>query len=104
MARFDVYANPVNAERAMVPYFLDIQSDHIKGVLTRVVVPLWAFDQLPNRSVELNPDFKVAGIHVAMDTPAVGAVPLSVLRRAVANLSNQQLPIQNALDMLLGGY
>lgn len=104
MARYDVYANPDKAERVLVPFFLDIQSDHIKGVQTRVVVPLWAFDQLPNRSPELNPEFKVAGLHVAMDTPAVGAVPVSVLRRPVANLSHQQLPIQNALDMLLGGY
>ena len=104
MARFDVYANPVKSERAMVPFFLDIQSDHIKGVQTRLLVPLWAVDQLPNRSPELNPEFKVARIHVAMDTPAVGAVPVSVLRRPVANLANHQLPIQNALDMLLGGY
>ena len=104
MARFDVYANPVKSERVMVPFFLDIQSDHIKGVQTRLLVPLWSVDQLPNRSLDLNPEFNVAGLQVAMDTPAVGAVPVSVLRRPVANLANHQLPIQNALDMLLGGY
>ena len=104
MARFDVYANPDKAERALVPFFLDLQSDHIKGVQTRVVAPLWAFEQLLNRSDDLNPDFQVAGCHVVMDTPALGAVPTALLRRPVTNLAAQQLAIQNALDMLIGSY
>ncbi len=104
MARYDVYANPETAERVRIPYLLDIQSDHIQGVQTRVVVPLWKADQLFNPSEDLNPGFVVAGIKLAMDTPALGAVPVSILRQSVANLNDQQLLIQNALDMLLAGY
>lgn len=37
MARFDVYANPDLVERKLIPYFLDVQSDHVKGLLTRVM-------------------------------------------------------------------
>ena len=104
MARFDVYANPDKAERAFIPFFLDIQSDHIKGVATRVVVPLWIFEALEYVSDVLNPDFQVGGEHVIMETPALMAVPLSLLRRPVANLSPHQFAIQNALDILLGAY
>ncbi len=104
MARFDVYANPDKSERSQIPFFLDIQSDHIQGVQTRIVVPLWAFEELQNRSAELNPDFQVEGLHVAMDSPALGAVPVNMLRSPVTNLSTNQLAIQNALDMLLGAY
>ena len=42
MARFDVHANPVAAERKHTPYFMDVQNDCIHHIATRVVVPLRA--------------------------------------------------------------
>lgn len=41
MARFDVYANPDNASRALISFFLDVQSDHIAGLQTRVDADRW---------------------------------------------------------------
>lgn len=104
MARFDVYANPDRTERKLIPFFLDVQSDHIQAIQTRVVVPLWSRDALPERLENLNPGFEVAGHGVVMDTPALGAVPIAALQKKVANLRPHQLAIQNALDALFGGY
>lgn len=104
MARFDVYANPDLVERKLIPYFLDVQSDHVKGLLTRVVVPLWDSAMLLTPAKDLNPEFEVAGHRVTMDTPALGAVPIKALKGAMGNLGAQQLEIQNALDALFGGY
>lgn len=104
MARFDVYANPDAGERVFIPFFLDVQNDYIKGLQTRVVVPLWASDALGTRVADLNPEFAVGGIRVVMDTPALGAVPAVALQQLVGNLTSQQLPIQNALDTLFGGF
>lgn len=104
MARFDVYVNPDRAERKLIPYFLDVQNDHILNIETRVVVPLWAAAMLPRRADDLHPTFTVAGQAVVMDTPSLGAVSITVLRRATASLSSQQIEIQNALDTLFGGY
>lgn len=104
VARFDVYPNPDPQDAHVVPYFLDVQNDHIKGIKTRVLVPLWHADMVPAKFVDLNPEFEVEGTQVVMDTPAIGAVAMSVLRPAVTNLSAQQFTIQNALDTLLGGY
>lgn len=39
MARFDVYANPGEHART-TPYLLDVQSDLLDGLESRVVVPL----------------------------------------------------------------
>lgn len=39
MAQFDVYRN-VGPDARRVPYLLDVQSDLLAGVTTRVVVPL----------------------------------------------------------------
>ena len=104
MARFDVYSNPDSAERKLIPFYLDVQSDHIQGMQTRVVVPLWKSGLLPAPVENLNPEFEVAGQHVVMDTPAIGAAPTAALHRTIANLASHQLTIQDALDTLFGSY
>ncbi len=104
MARFDVYANPDSTERKLIPFFLDVQNDHVKGIQTRVVVPMWKSGLLPARAEDLNPEFEVAGQRVVMDTPALGAVPVSALHRAIDNIAAQQLVIQSALDTLFGSH
>ena len=104
MARFDVYPNPDARERGRIPYFLDVQNDHIKGLQTRIVVPLWLAEHLPMKVGDLNPEFQVEGLQVVMDAPSLGAVPLAALKPAVHNLGAQQLSIQNALDVLFGSF
>lgn len=104
MARFDVYPNPDKHEAEFIPYFLDVQNDHIKGFKTRVLVPLWRADMMPSKLNDLNPEFEVKGTMMVMDTPSLGAVAMSSLNPSVANLSAHQLVIQNALDTLFGGY
>jgi len=104
MARFDVYPNPDPLEAEQVPYFLDVQSDYIQGMTTRVLVPLWRTESFPNHISELNPQVEINGALVIMDTAAVGAVTTRALKRAVANVGDKQFVIQNALDILFGGY
>ncbi len=104
MVRFDVYANPDTAGRRLIPYLLDVQNDHVRGLQTRVMVPLWNSSMLPMPVSDLNPAFEVAGQRVIMDTAALGAVPLSALKGSVGNLGLNQLRIQNALDVLFGSY
>lgn len=103
MARFDAYPNPDLADRPSVPFLLDIQNDYIKGLQTRVMVPLWNMDALSLAAADLNPVFEVAGLRVVMDTAAMGAVPLGALKGSIDNLGRHQLAIQSALDMFFGG-
>jgi toxin CcdB len=104
VARYDVYANPDTADRRQIPFMLDVQNDFLEDVDTRVVVPLWHAAAFPHRVRSLNPELEAGGKRVVMDTAAIGAVPLSELRRPLEQLSSQQLTIQDALDTLLGGY
>jgi hypothetical protein len=103
MARFDVYQNPESDERAKVPFWLDVQNTFIE-VDTRVVVPLHTANRFRGRVRDLNPELLVQGKTVVMNTSALGAVPITGLKHPVANLATQQIPIQEALDTLLGGY
>lgn len=46
MPRFDVYLN-TGAQAATTPYLLDVQSDLLQGLETRIVVPLRRRDRFP---------------------------------------------------------
>ncbi len=104
MARYDVFANPVAAERKRIPYLLDVQNDYINALSTRVVIPLWHEAAFGPRARNLNPCFAVAAHSLVLDTAALAAVPGTELRRAVASLSHERAAIQEALDTLFGTY
>jgi toxin CcdB len=104
MARFDVYANPQAAERKHTPYLLDVQNDFIDALSTRAVVPLRRESVFGPRARNLNPAFVVGADNVVLDTAALGAVPLTELRKTVSNLREARAAIQEALDTLFGAY
>lgn len=104
MPRFDVYRNHDQQDNALIPFYLDVQSDHINGLASRVVVPLIKAVLFKQKTEDLHPELEVDGQHVVMLTPGLGSVSQSLLRRPIANLSAQQILIQNAIDTLFGSY
>lgn len=105
MARFDVYPN-TGPYAADVPYLLDVQSELLQGLETRVVVPLRRRDRFPSTNIpeRLSPVFEIAGVPCLMETPKLAAVPLKLLKKPVASLAQQQQTISRALDFLFHGY
>ena len=104
MARFDVYANPEASERKHTPYLIDVQNDYIDTLATRVVIPLRREAVFGPPARNLNPLFVVADDRVILDTAALGAIPVSELRKPVATLRDARQSIQEALDTLFGAY
>lgn len=104
MPQFDVYRNPNPASRARIPFLLDVQSDLLRMLATRVVVPLGTVAQLEGIAAErLNPAFEVEGRKVLMLTPELAGVPSKSLARPVANLSVERDAIIAALDLVFTG-
>jgi toxin CcdB len=103
MARFDVYRNPRRESAREVPFLLDVQSDLLEGLESRVVVPLRAASAVKRAVSRLNPIFKVDGSEVVMDTPQLAGVPGTMLKKPVASLGTRAFEIQNALDFLFAG-
>lgn len=103
MARFDVYRNPDKSELSEVPYYLDVQNTFVE-VDTRAVVPIVELDYLRRLTRNLNPELNILGKRYILNTSAIGAIPLSELRRPVENIAAQQIFIQQALDTLFGSY
>jgi toxin CcdB len=105
MARFDVYANPGN-HATTTPYLLDVQSDLLDGLDTRMVIPLRSLKSFPKvtLSTRLTPVVTVQGDELLLETPKMGAVPQRVLKSAVTSLAVEQAQISAALDFLFQGY
>ena len=104
MARFDVYPTPFPDERPHTPYWLDVQSDHLDSLATRVVLPLRRVQAGVPLKQRLNPEFVVDGVAVYADTANLATYPHALLRRPRSNLRDQRLAIDNALDFLFSGY
>jgi toxin CcdB len=103
MARFDVYPTPIAEDRRHTPYWLDVQADHLQGLGTRVIVPLRRASARQPLQQRLNPEFTIDGVQVYADVADIGAFPLALLKRPVASLRAERLPIEDALDFLFTG-
>lgn len=103
MAQFDVYANPIAEQRKRVPFWVDIQSDFLRHLETRVILPLPRVGD-PALLIEgLNPTFEVNGIRVYADTGNMAAFPQRLLKRPTATLKNESHGLIAALDFLISG-
>lgn len=99
MARFDIFRNDGGAG-----YLLDVQSDLLSGLNTRVVVPLLPRSSAPSPAQRLNPVFEVGGEVLLMATQFISAVPERELRVRAGSLVQQHDEISSALDMLFLGF
>lgn len=105
MARFDVYLNPGAGANA-TPFLLDVQTDLLSGLDSRVVVPLRNVERFAKVRIPepLMPQLDVNGAACLMETPKLAAVPQRVLKQPVASLAHDQARILAALDFLFQGY
>ena len=105
MARFDVYPNPGSHAKS-TPYLLDVQSDLLDGLDSRMMIPLRSVEhfakvKLPTR---LTPVLTIMGKDFLLETPKMGAVPQRVLKSRVTSLADERSQITAALDFLFQGY
>ena len=105
MARFDVYPNP-GAHADTTPYLLDVQSDLLNGLDSRMVIPLRRLQHFPPVKLpsRLTPVLTIQGEEFLLETPKMGAVPKRALKSPIMNLAQAQVEITGAVDLLFQGY
>jgi toxin CcdB len=99
MARFDLYPG-----RQGTPYLLDVQSEHLDRLPTRMVVPLGAADATLPAFRDLTPTLLVGGTPHVLLTPLMAAIPRRLLGHPIGNLLPQADDITRAVDILLTGF
>ncbi|HIJ61462.1 MAG TPA: CcdB family protein [Rhodospirillaceae bacterium] len=102
MAQFDLYeyAGPNRS----VAYLLDVQSDLLRDLTSRVVVPLVQLDEFGLPMKKLNPVFSIDGVDHVMATSEIAGAPGKTLGRRVGSLETRRHDIKAALDFLVDGY
>jgi toxin CcdB len=102
VAQWDVYPNPSERARGELPFVVDVQSDLLAGLRTRLVVPLAAevTAALPPR---MCPRLDIGARRLQLLPQEAGAVPANSLRRPVVSLRVQQHQIVDALDAVISG-
>jgi toxin CcdB len=104
MAQFDVCLNP-NADSApAIPYLLEVQSDLLESVSTRVVVPLALLSERGQPARHLNPQFEIEGVQVVMVTEQIAGIPKRAIGKRVLSLAIERDQIMDAIDFLFRGF
>ena len=104
MPQFEVFRNKSPAAKRHVPYLLDVQSDLLKGVITRVVVPLVRAKDFGLLTGRLNLSFRIEGTEVVMSTAELAGVSRTVLGDRVGTLADRRDEIVAALDFVFQGF
>lgn len=102
MAQFDVYANPVRDMEGGAPFVVDVQSDQLAGLPTRMIVPLAIMEDFQPLH-HLNPLVEIDDQRLALMTQFMAAVPRHILGQPVTNLADRRSDIVAALDFLFTG-
>jgi toxin CcdB len=105
MAQFTVYRNKNPRTRTAFPFLVDVQSDLLEDLQTRVVIPLSKAAALTRKPVShLMPmvDFE-DGTYVLL-TPELAGIARSDLGAAAGSLAQRRDVILAALDFLITGF
>lgn len=105
MARFDIYLN-TGKHAKTTPYLLDVQSDLLDDLDSRVVIPLRRLSDFPQVKLptRLTPIVAIEDEQFIIETPKMSAAPRSVLKSPVSTLADERAVITAALDFLFQGY
>ncbi|MGU5542565.1 CcdB family protein [Aeromonas hydrophila] len=100
--QFMVYRN--NGNSRAYPYLLDVQSDIIGELNTRMVIPLFPLEAFHGRPPErLNPVISIEGERYVVMTHEMAGVRLSQLGEEVTSVQDHRQTIKNSVDFLLDG-
>ena len=101
MAQFDVFRNP-HGKR--FPLLLDVQSELLSRLATRVVVPMARRKRSAAAQIgRLNPTASVEGVEYVAVFQEMAAVPASALGERVGSLARQRDELIAAVDLLFTG-
>lgn len=104
MPQFDVFRNRDPGSRAAFPFLLDVQSDLLADLATRVVIPLCPASAMKGKLLgKLTPTLLVEGKSVVALTTQLAGIAVKQLGPRCVNLESRRAELVAALDFLITG-
>ncbi len=104
MAQFDVYRNPSVSTREAIPYVVDVQSDLLDGLSSRLTVPLGTATSLPAMPPRnLCPLMEFEGLRLYALPQFAAPFRVRDLGRPLGSLAHQSHHLVAALDAVISG-
>jgi toxin CcdB len=105
VAQFTVYKNKNSRSKSTFPFLVDVQSDLLEPLQTRVVVPLTKVAGLAKKPVShLTPTLTFDGDAYVLMTPQLAGIARADLGAPAGTLAQERQTILAAIDFLLTGF
>ena len=105
MAQFAVYRNKNPRTKAAFPFLVDVQSDLLEPLNTRVVIPMTKAPALAKKPVShLTPEVSFNDDRYVLLTPQLAGIGRAELGPHAGTLANERQAILAAVDFLLTGF
>ncbi|MEP7155250.1 MAG: CcdB family protein [Betaproteobacteria bacterium] len=103
MAQFDIYRNPNPGSRKHAPYVVNLQSDHLVHLATRLCAPIKSV-KTSSRPIEgLMPEIEIDGERFLILMQEIAAVPAAVLGARTGSAARHRFQLVSAVDLLISG-
>ena len=100
MAQFDVYDNPNPRARQWLPYVVDVQSNLLSDLRTRLVMPLArSAGEGPSSARRVAPVFVVADERLVLQAQLTAHLDARLLNKPRASLAGHLGEVRDALGM-----
>ncbi len=103
MKQFDLYENVDPDSRETYPYFVDVQTDLLDDLNSRVVIPIAVVQDAKSFPENLCPVVEIRNKEYALLTHQITTVSASFLAHKKGSLLLNRSDIISALDFLLTG-
>lgn len=105
MSQFTVYRNKSPRTKATYPFFVDVQTDLLEDLQTRVVIPITKASSLAKNPLnQLTPIIELEGESYILVTPQLAGISRSEFGAAIGSLVEKRDAILAAMDFLLAGF
>lgn len=105
MAQFSVYRNKNPRTKATFPLLVDVQSELLEPLVTRVVIPLTRTSALTRKPVShLTPQISFGGDTYLLMTPQLAGINRTELGVLAGSVAQDRQVILAAVDFLLTGF
>lgn len=104
MLQFTVYKNENKSSKKAFPYFIDVQTNLLETLNSRIVIPLSPVKNIKKDAVNgLCPVFEIEQGSFVLMTHELTSVPKSNLKTAVTSLKHFRSEIISAIDLIING-